>query len=153
MKIIRLHGSRSKKRYSTFNMAARREGEDLPARCLSLLEEVKDLIEAQRDESNGTQSELQASSSSLVPQVRQRDQRVMQNFQSLFAPYNSAGASSARPPTAKKSRVAFQVKETWTHELFFLGSTTDFQMGNSSCFFGMLDFRLPGIPVNLVPAT
>ena len=77
----------------------------------------------------------------------------MPNFQSLFAPYNSAGASNARPPTAKTSRVSFQVKETWTHELFFLGSTTDFQMRKSSCFFGMLDFGLLGIPVNIVPAT
>ena len=30
---------RSKKIYSTFNMSARREGEDFPARCISLLEE------------------------------------------------------------------------------------------------------------------
>ena len=50
-------GSRSKEIYSTFNMAARREGDDLPARCISLLEEVKDLIEAQKNESSGTQSE------------------------------------------------------------------------------------------------
>ena len=86
--IIRHTGSRSKKIYSTFNMAARREGDDLPARCISLLEEVKDLIEAQKNESSGTQSEPQASTSSLVPQVQQRDQRVMQNFWSLFALYN-----------------------------------------------------------------
>ena len=67
MKIIRLHGSRSKEIYSTFYVAAGREGEDLPARCISLLEEVKDLIETQKNESSGTQSELQASTSSLVP--------------------------------------------------------------------------------------
>ena len=78
-------GSRSKKIYSTFNMAARREGDDLPARCISLLEEVKDLIEAQKNESSGTQSKPQASTSSLVPQVQQRDQRVMQNFRSQVA--------------------------------------------------------------------
>ena len=41
-------GSRSKKIYFTLNMAARREGDDLPGRCISLLEEVKDLIEAQK---------------------------------------------------------------------------------------------------------
>ena len=117
-------GSRSKKIYSTFNMAARREGDDLPARCISLLEEVRNLIEAQKNKSSGTQSEPQPSTSSLVPQVQQRDQRVMQNFRSLFAPYNSAGVSCARPPPAKKSRVSFQVKETWTHEFFCLGSTT-----------------------------
>ena len=66
-------------------MAARREGDDLPARCISLLEEVKDLIEAQKNESSGTQSKPQASTSSLVPQVQQRDQRVMQNFRSQVA--------------------------------------------------------------------
>lgn len=32
-----------------------------------------------------------------------RDQRVMQNFRSLFAPYNSAGVSCARPRPVKKS--------------------------------------------------
>ena len=50
----------------------------------------------------------------------------MQNFRSLFAPYNSAAcsssASSSRPPAAKKPRT-FQVKETWTHDFFCLGST------------------------------
>ena len=53
-----------------------------------------------------------------------RDQRVMQNFRSLFAPYNFAGVSCAKPPSAKKSRVSFQVKETWTNEFVCLGSTT-----------------------------
>ena len=76
-------GSRSKEIYSTFNMAARLEGDDLPARCIPLLEEVKDLIKAQKNESSGTQSEPQASTSSLVPQIQQRDQRVMQNFRYL----------------------------------------------------------------------
>ena len=117
-------GPRSKKIYFTLNMAARREGDDLPGRCISLLEEVKDLIEAQKNESSGTQSEPQATTSSLVPQAQQRDQRIIQNFRSLFAPYNSAGVLCARPPPAKKSRVSFQVKETWTHEFFCLGSTT-----------------------------
>ena len=55
-------------------MAAQREGDDLPARCILLLEEVKDLIEAQKNESSGTRSEPQASTSSLVLQVQQRDQ-------------------------------------------------------------------------------
>lgn len=117
-----LTGSRSKKIYSTFNMAARREGDDLPARCISLIEEVKDLIEAQKNERSRTQSEPRASTSSLVLQVQQRDQRVMQNFQSLFALYS--GVSCARPPPAKKSCLSFQLKETWTHEFFCLGSTT-----------------------------
>lgn len=115
-------GSRSKKIYSTFNMAARREGDDLPARCISLIEEVKDLIEAQKNERSRTQSEPRASTSSLVLQVQQRDQRVMQNFRSLFALYS--GVSCARPPPEKKSCVSFQLKETWTHEFFCLGSTT-----------------------------
>lgn len=52
-----------------------------------------------------------------------RETRVMQNFRSLFAPYHSAGASCARPPPPKKSRISFQVKETWTHEFFCLGPT------------------------------
>ena len=115
-------GSRSKKIYFTLNMAARREGDDLPGRCISLLEEVKDLIEAQKNERSRTQSEPRASTSSLVLQVQQRDQRVMQNFRSLFALYS--GVSCARPPPAKKSCVSFQLKETWTHEFFCLGSTT-----------------------------
>ena len=54
-------------------MAARREGNDLPARCISLLEEVKDLIEAQKNERSRTQNESRASTLSLVLQVQQRD--------------------------------------------------------------------------------
>ena len=42
----------------------------------------------------------------------------MKNFRPLFAPYSAACSSSAsaRPRT-------FQVKETWTHDFFCLGST------------------------------
>ena len=49
----------------------------------------------------------------------------MQNFRSLLAPYLAACSSSAyssRPPAAKKPRT-LQVKETWTHDFFCLGST------------------------------
>ena len=73
-------GSCSKKIYSTFNMAAQREGDDLPDSCISLLEEVKDLIEAQKNESSGTQSEPQASTSSLVPQVNRETRESCRIF-------------------------------------------------------------------------
>ena len=43
-----------KKIYSIFNMAAR--GEDLPSRCLSLLEWVKDLIETHNSEQSGSEN-------------------------------------------------------------------------------------------------
>ena len=48
-------GSHYKKIYFTFNMAAQHQGDDLPPRRISLLEEVKDLIEAQKNESSRTQ--------------------------------------------------------------------------------------------------
>ena len=44
----------SKKIYSIFNMAARRE--DLPSRCLSLLEWVKDLFETHNSEQSGSEN-------------------------------------------------------------------------------------------------
>ena len=131
-----MHRSRAKKIYSALKIGAvRGEGDDLPARCISLLQEVKDLIEEQKSASeNADQTvasisrERQARPSSSTVQQQQGDnatqQRVMQNFRSLFAPYSAACSSSAfaRTPTAKKPRT-FQVKETWTHNFFCLGST------------------------------
>ncbi|KAK2572104.1 hypothetical protein P5673_002306 [Acropora cervicornis] len=117
--------------------AVRGEGDDLPARCISLLQEVKDLIEARSSGPENTDetaafssSERQARSSSSTRTVQQQQgnnttqQRVMQNFRSLYAPYSAACSSSAsaRPPAAKKPRT-FQVRETWTHDFFCLGST------------------------------
>ena len=106
----------------------------MPARCISLLQEVKDLIEEQKCASENTDqtaasisSERQARPTSSTVQQQQGDnstqQRVMQNFRSLFAPYSTACSSSAfaRPPAAKKPRT-FQVKETWTHSFFCLAS-------------------------------
>ena len=79
--------------------AVRGEGDDLPARCISLLQEVKDLIEARSSGPENTDetaafssSERQARSSSSTRTVQQQQgnnttqQRVMQNFRSLFAP-------------------------------------------------------------------
>ena len=109
-------------------MAARRE--DLPSRCLSLLEEVKDLIETHNSEQSCSENSSESGQrvglpSSSLPQTRTstNQQRVMQNFRSLFAPYVT-GASSCRPPPAKKARGYFQVKETWTHDFFCLASTS-----------------------------
>ena len=110
--------SRSKKKYSTFNMAARRE--DLPSRCLSLLEEVKDPIETHNSKQSCSEKSSESGQrvslpSSALPQIQTstNQQRVKQNFRSLFAPYVT-GACSSRPPPAKKPRSYFQVKETST---------------------------------------
>ena len=117
--------------------AVQGEGDDLPTRCISLLQELKDLIEAcssgpeYTDEAAAfSSSERQARSSLSTRTVQQQQgnnttqQRVMQNFRSLFSPYSAACSSSAsaRPPAAKKPRT-FQVRETWTHDFFCLGST------------------------------
>ena len=109
-------------------MAARRE--DLPSRCLSLLEEVKDLIETHNSEQSCSETSSESGQrvslpSSALPQTQTstNQQRVMQNFRSLFAPYVTS-ASSCRPPPAKKPRGYFQVKETWTHDFFCLASTS-----------------------------
>ena len=109
-------------------MAARRE--DLPSRCLSLLEEVKDLIETHNSEQSCSENSSESGQrvslpSSALPQAQTstNQQRVMQNFCSFFAPYVT-GASSCRPPPAKKAQGYFQVKETWTHNFFCLASTS-----------------------------
>ena len=56
--IIYEYFSRSKKIYFIFNMAVQRDGTDHghSARCISLLQEVKDLIEAHASE-NSSQSD------------------------------------------------------------------------------------------------
>ena len=113
--------------YSTFNMAAGRE--DLPSRCLSLLEEVKDLIETHSSEQSGSENSSESGQrvclpSSSLPQTQtSNEQRVMQYFRSLFGPY-VIRVSSCRPPPAKKPWGYFQVKETWTHDFFCLASTS-----------------------------
>ena len=123
--------SSSKKIYSIFNMSAQRDGTDrgLTARCISLLQEVKDLIEAHALE-NASQlagnvrpsgdSGPSRSSSEATNQTNQ--QRLMSNFRSLFAPYSSSAraSSSSRPPPAKKQRTFYKVKETCTHDFFCL---------------------------------
>ena len=113
-------------------MAALREGasanEDLSSRCLSLLDEVKDLIEAHKSGQSGenSASDREARPSSLpeASTTVNRWQGVMQNFRSLFAPYSASASSSSRPLPAKKSRTFYQVKETWTHDFFCLASSS-----------------------------
>lgn len=58
--------SPSKKIHSIFNMATSRG--DLPSRCLSLLEEVKDLIEKHNSEQSGSEnsSKIAQSKTSIV---------------------------------------------------------------------------------------
>ena len=110
-------------------MASRRE--DLPSRCLSLLKEIKDLIETHNSEQSGSENVNSSETaqrvsrpSSSLPQTQvSNQQRVMQNFRTLFAPF-SAGGSSCRRPPAKKPWGYFQVKETWTHDFFCLASTS-----------------------------
>ena len=117
-------GSHYKKIYSTFNMAAQHQGDDLPPRCISLLEEVKDLIEAQKNESSRTQSEH----SQLVHRHWSRKfNRETRESCRIFGRYLHCIIPPVPHvqglPPAKKSRVSFQVKETWTHEFFCLAST------------------------------
>ena len=90
--------------YSTFNVAARRK--DLPKTFHSLsfaLEEAKDLIETHNSEQSGSENSSESvqrvslPSLSLPQTQTSNQQRVMQNFRSLFAPY-VAGASPCRPP-------------------------------------------------------
>ena len=70
---------------------------------LSLLEEVKDLIETHKSEQSGSENSSESvqrvslPSLSLPQTQTSNQQRVMQNFRSLFAPY-VAGASPCRPP-------------------------------------------------------
>ena len=94
--------SRSKKIHSILNMAAQCDGTDhgLPARCISLLQEVKDLIEAQASD-NASQSagdvrpsgDSGPSSSSSEATNQTNQQRVMSNFRLLFAPYSSSAGA------------------------------------------------------------
>lgn len=135
-------------------MSARGAG-DFSARCLSLLGEMKELIEGSSTDTtqnsaatgegavqhpqrstSSTSSELSARPAS-VPRGGERTGNVMQNLRSLFAPYQcSAGPSSStrnqsRPPPAKKPKSGFfQVKETWTHEFFCLASKTAISVPN-----------------------
>ena len=97
--------SRAKKINSALKIAAvRGEVDDLPARCISLLQEVKDLIKAYNsghenaDETAAfTLSERQARPSCTVQQHQGNatHRRVMQNFRSLCAPYSATCSSSA----------------------------------------------------------
>ena len=83
-------------------MAAREESTSeggLSARCISLLEEVKEIIEGHRDPATNTQmngydtlAPRHASKGAQTTEVSQldpepRSQRVIQNFRSLFSPY------------------------------------------------------------------
>lgn len=108
-------------------MAAREDG--LSARCISLLEEVKGLIEnrgSSPNASNETGSNAGANSDAGTTNVSlPRSVSVMQDFRTLFAPYSqSSRNNSLRPPPAKKPKKPgyYQVKETWTHEFFCLAS-------------------------------
>ena len=132
-------------------MAAREESTcegGLSARCISLLEEVKEIIEGRSNTAtnttmNGdeTSARSHGSEGAQTTEVSQlddpepRSQRVIQNFRSLFSPYparsvpgpsSSARNNSYRPPPPKKPKKTgfFQVKETWTHDFFCLASKT-----------------------------
>ena len=138
-------------------MAAREGG--LSSRCISLLEEVKVLLENKNDggsspsnasipniseeasvSSNSSDtrrvgdqactSRSSTPSNSLIPVSTQRQERVTENFRSLFSPYGpSARSSWLRPPPGKKPKKGpFQVKETWTHKFFCLASTDEMRV-------------------------
>ena len=138
-------------------MAAREGG--LSSRCISLLEEVKVLLENKNDggsspsnanipniseeasvssnssdtrrvEDQACTSRSSTPSNSLIPVSTQRQERVTENFRSMFSPYGpSARSSWLRPPPGKKPKKGpFQVKETWTHEFFCLASTDEMRV-------------------------
>ena len=122
--------------------------EGLPARCISLLEEVKGLLEGQGNKNmNGVRLDDAGAVSTAVSNevvrtkpvqsqvsppesTEPRSERIMQTFRSLFSPYPAGPSTSyagarnqSRPPPAKKRKSFFRVKETWTHEFFCLAST------------------------------
>ena len=128
-------------------MAAREESTcegGLSARCISLLEEVKEIIEGRSNTATNTtmngdetsaRSRAQTTEVSQLDDPEPRSQRVIQNFRSLFSPYparsvpgpsSSARNNSYRPPPPKKPKKTgfFQVKETWTHDFSCLASKT-----------------------------
>ena len=101
--------------------------EGLPARCISLLEEVKGLLEGQGNKNmNGVRLDDAGAVSTAVSNevvrtrpvqsqvsppesTEPRSERIMQNFRSLFSPYPAGPSTSyaaarnqSRPPPAKK---------------------------------------------------
>ena len=123
-KFMNIHSfsSRQKKIYSCFKMAAHN---GLSARCISLLEEVKGLIESQGSSPNvGNQIEIASGSNagatgeasqaeSVVGRHNSqtsgetgqlRATQVMQNFRSLFTPYASSSSFSANYSTRPHQR-------------------------------------------------
>ena len=129
-------------------MAGREESTSeggLSDRCISLLEEVKEIIKGRRDPvtsttTNGDEKSArrhgsEGAQTTEVSQVDQqpRSERVIQNFRSLFSPYParsvprpslSARNNSYRPPPPKKLKKTgcFQLKESWKHYFFCLAS-------------------------------
>ncbi|CAH3167034.1 unnamed protein product [Porites lobata] len=109
--------------------------EGLPARCISLLEEVKGLLEGQGNKNmNGVRLDDAGAVSTAVSNEVVRTKPVQSqdhaNFRSLFSPYPAGPSTSyagarnqSRPLPAKKRKSLFRVKETWTHEFFCLAST------------------------------
>ena len=124
----------------------------LSSRCISLLEEVKGLLEGNGQAQNNSdvnagastsrQSNLAAEESRSEQQTtistatrtptlsnantsEQQSSRSLQNFRSLFSPYAASSRNNwSRPPLAKKAKKGpFQVKGTWTHEFFCLAKT------------------------------
>ena len=50
---------------------------------------------------------------------------VLENIRTLFRPYNQPnGALAKRPRKSNDSQRSYKVKETWTHEFFFLADCT-----------------------------
>ena len=126
-------------------MASNDQG--LSSRCISLLEEVKGLLEGNRQSDvnvgastsrqNSRESEEQpttSTSSMSVSASEQRSSRVLQNFRSLFSPYAASSRSNwSCPSLAKKSKKGvFHVKETWTHEFFCLAKKCAIRVPNRS---------------------
>ena len=79
--------------------------------------------------------------------------RSLANFRSLFARYSAppsspaaslgqARVSSAPPPKRKKTSVPFVVKETWTHEVFWLADHLQNKLPSRTEKFQLQEVRL-----------
>lgn len=73
---------------------------------------------------NSSASQVGVSSSGGAKQDKDRRQNsILENFRSLFSPYNQSGPSAKRPRKSNSSQRSYKVKETWTHEFFCLADS------------------------------